>query len=423
MNLPRIKGRDACSLLIGILWLLPSLSQAQPGDWTFTVAGDMRRYVDYQGIHGWDQACAAIAAIGPGAFMASPGDLDQQYTSNPGDYVYQIVEQEIAPGYPFFPGVGNHEFDDPASMAWIRGFDHGGPAYNVNPGPPGSETTTYSWNHGDAHFVMINECFDGIDDIGSIEGNWNPALNAWLEADLAANLHPLTFVFGHFPAYPQPDRDTGLQLHATDTDFNAFDGGVYRDALWSLLVSHGVTAYVCGHSHTASAVQIDGVWQIDMAHARGPRDQNFHGPSTFLRFLIGADGSADLETWRQPYTSGAGNEAPYSLWHTDTLKAAPPVAVEPALPAVRVIQAWPNPFNPTLNIQLEIPDATFGRVEIIDLTGRIVSVLHDGPLPAGRSLWTWNGRTDNNLSLPSGSYRIRATTNTTTTTKPITLLR
>ena len=174
-------------LTIAALGMQAAPVAAQPGDWTFTVAGDMRRYIVYQGIHGWDHACQAIAATGPGAFMVSPGDLDQQYTSNPGDLVYQIIEQEIAPGFPFFPGVGNHELDDLGTMEWIRGFDHGGPAYDVNPGPPGSVNTTYSWDEGDAHFVMLNECFDGVNDLGAYEGNWNAVLGDWLEADLAAS--------------------------------------------------------------------------------------------------------------------------------------------------------------------------------------------------------------------------------------------
>ncbi|MDO9173097.1 MAG: hypothetical protein Q7W29_14835, partial [bacterium] len=52
--------------------LLCLATAAQGGarlDFDFVVAGDMSRYIVVDGIHGWDQACAAMAAAGPGAFL------------------------------------------------------------------------------------------------------------------------------------------------------------------------------------------------------------------------------------------------------------------------------------------------------------------------------------------------------------------
>jgi hypothetical protein len=391
-------------LLVIAFAVMSSVSYAQPGDWNFTVAGDMRRYVVYQDIHGWDHACRAINEAGAGAFMVSPGDLDQQYTSNPSDIIYQVIEQEISPGFPFFPGVGNHEFDYQETMNWLRGFDNGGPTYIVNPGPPGSENTTYSWDNGEAHFVMLNECFDGVDDLGSIEGNWNPVLGSWLDADLTANTLPLVFVFGHFPAFPQPDRDTGLQIHMDDTDFNVYNDGVYRDALWSLLTAHSVTAYICGHTHASSAVQIDGVWQIDLGHARGPRNQAWHGPSTFLRFNIGADQSVELETWRQPYTSGIGNEAPYSLWHTNIISEAITVSVRPITAAISQVKITPNPFNPRTTISWSQSEAGFVTVEVFNQLGERVATLWNGQRSTGNHGIVWNGCDNSGVKQATGVY-------------------
>lgn len=72
-------------------------SAALAESWSFTVACDMRRYIVWDGIHGWDQACQAIDAAGRGAFLVCPGDLDQQYTSNPGSIVYDVLVEEIGP--------------------------------------------------------------------------------------------------------------------------------------------------------------------------------------------------------------------------------------------------------------------------------------------------------------------------------------
>jgi len=62
-----------------------------------------------------------------------------------------------------------------------------------------------------------------------------------------------------------------------------------------LLHERGVTAYLTGHTHTFSAVSIQGVWQIDAGHARGFGD--LRAASTFLRVKIYPEWVM-LETYR-----------------------------------------------------------------------------------------------------------------------------
>ena len=50
-------------------------------------------------------------------------------------------------------------------------------------------TNTYSFNYGNAHFVAINEYYDGTCDIGT-EGDVVDELYNWLVADLDANTKP-----------------------------------------------------------------------------------------------------------------------------------------------------------------------------------------------------------------------------------------
>ena len=415
------RGTILCSAL---LCLAATACDAARADFDFVLAGDMRRYIVVNGIHGWDQACAAIAAAGPGAFMVSPGDQDQQGTANPAGIVYHTVEAQIGPGYPFFPGVGNHDAEHAPTMHWLRGFDQGGPGIAVNPGPPGSEETTFSWDYAHAHFVMLNECFDGTSDAAAIYGNWNPTLGAWLEADLAATTQPLIFVFGHFPAWPRPDRDSGLWNHANDTAFNAYQGGVYRDALWDILTSHGVTAYGCGHTHTTSVVNFQGVWQLDQGHARGPVNQNFNGLSTFMIVHVRAGGAVIVDTWRQPYTEGVGNEAPYALAHRDTIRGADaPTPAPPAAAPAAALRVSPNPFNPTLQIECGLAEPRDLRVGVYDLRGRLVAGLWRGVLPAGTRVLRWDGRDPDGRTAPSGTYVVRMDDGRTVASRRVTLSR
>jgi len=91
------------------------------------------------------------------------------------------------------------------------------------------------------------------------------------------------FVFGHEPAYPQPDVDNGRARHMR-ISLNAYP--THRDRFWTLLIDEGVVAYFCGHTHNYSAVNVDGVWQVDAGHARGLGDPD--APSTFV--MVHVDG-------------------------------------------------------------------------------------------------------------------------------------
>jgi hypothetical protein len=247
---------------------------------SFSVAGDMRGYV---GATEFGGVLAALAAIGAGDFLVSPGDID------PPAAVRTAIDQTLGVGFPWFPVVGNHEAETAADMAYLRGYgvaDQLSAATGFTPGPGVAAGTTYSFDAGGAHFVVLNEYFDGaVDDLmpadAELAGDVSSALLAWLDADLtaaAARSPRWVFVVGHEPAWVLPDADRGSARHV-GTSLDAYPQN--RDAFWELLREHGVTAYVCGHTHSASAAELGGVLQLDTGHARGTADDS--APSTFLR--------------------------------------------------------------------------------------------------------------------------------------------
>ncbi len=67
-------------------------------------------------------------------------------------------------------------------------------------------------------------------------------------------------------------------------------------------------------------------------------------------------------------------------------------------------QNYPNPFNPSTAIAFEIPAQAPVRLVIYDALGRIVRVLVDGTLPAGRHTVVWDGRDAQGRPLSSGAY-------------------
>ncbi len=278
-----------------------TLNQESSGNqFTFVITADMR---GYSGPSQYDTpqylrgACEAIAALGSGAFMVSPGDIDP-----PAD-VKWTIEQYIGADYLWYPVVGNHEAETLTDMNWLRSYNYG----IVNPGPSGCPETTYSFDYENAHLVVLNEYCDTTGDTVT-DGDVPDYLYEWLVDDLSATDKTHIFVFGHEPAHPQPDADNGRVRHLGDS----LDGHpANRDRFWNLLGDKGVVAYICGHTHNYSAIEIDGVWQLDAGHARGLGDTGAR--STFIR--IDVDG--DLVTFRTYRDDASGG--PYTLAHSGIL--------------------------------------------------------------------------------------------------------
>ena len=107
-----------------------------------------------------------------------------------------------------------------------------------------------------------------------------------------ATTKPFIFVVGHEPAFPLPDMTTGRSRHA-GTSLNMDPAS--RDRFWQLLKERKVTAYLCGHTHGASARKFQGVWQLDCGHARGKGDLG--SPSTFIKVTVGS-GDSRYEVFR-----------------------------------------------------------------------------------------------------------------------------
>jgi hypothetical protein len=246
---------------------VPLQAQDSHEDLVFIVAADMRNFAaDGEWSKNFSGACEAVAEVGAGSFMISPGDLDVR----PPSAVRDMIDKTIGEEYPWFPVLGNHDPESPSSMEYLREYSTTLPNV-VNRGPKGCEETTFSFDYGDAHFVVLNQYFDGVRDWG-LKGEIVPELLEWLEADLTATTKKHIFVFGHEPLMPMPDMDNGRIRHQGDSldenPENAF-------ALHQLLVKHGVDAYVCGHTHNTSYAKINGLWQLDAGHARGLEENSY----------------------------------------------------------------------------------------------------------------------------------------------------
>jgi hypothetical protein len=301
---PDVQGTDTAPAQVASCAALTST----PERFAFAVTADMRMFSGptYDTTQYFRGATEAIVNAGSSAFMVSPGDID------PTTDVMWTITHTMGITYTWYPVVGNHELpvlgEQPyigANMDWLRAYDYG----TVNPGPSGCPETTYSFDHKNAHFVMLNEYCDTAGDTET-DGDIPDHLYNWLVNDLDSTDKPHVFVFGHEPAYPQPDADNGRLRHVGDS-LDQPDHEANRDRFWSLLESKGVTAYICGHTHNYSGVKIDNVWQLDAGHARGLGDTGAR--STFIIVCVD-DTAVTFEAHRDD--AGGGD---YTLMHIGVL--------------------------------------------------------------------------------------------------------
>jgi len=279
---------------------------------SFDVAADMRQFAgpQYQSSQYFMGTCEAIRDVGKGAFMVCPGDID------PPQDVHDTIKKVLGSEYTWYPVVGNHEAETPEDMQWLRRWGREDIPNLIRRGPENGEETTYSFDFENAHFVVINQYYDGQSDTTceapackDTDGDICKSLYEWLKNDLEANSKPFIFVFGHEPIVSIPDYHNGRHRHKGD-NLDAHPENSHRFQM--LLRKHKVTAYFCGHTHDFSFAKINGLWQLDAAHCRGIGDKGAR--STFLKVWVGRN-----NCWVDAYRDD-GNGGPYSLTRTIILK-------------------------------------------------------------------------------------------------------
>jgi len=153
----------------------------------------------------------------------------------------------------------------------------------------GAETTIYSFDFANSHFVVLSDYFDGHSD-SSPQPDISDATLTWLEQDLAATRRPLIWVVCHKPVECLPDMDTGRLRHEGDS---LIPDPARRQRFLALVERYHTKALLCGHTHNCSVANVQGLWQLDSGHARGAGDPG--APGTFLKIHVaGPQASVDI---------------------------------------------------------------------------------------------------------------------------------
>ena len=84
---------------------------------------------------------------------------------------------------------------------------------------------------------------------------------------------------------------------------------------------------------------------------------------------------------------------------------------------------FPNPFNPSTKIAFDLPKASHVKLIIYDIIGREVAQIADADYPAGYTELTWNGVNKNGVTVSSGVYFYRASTDSWDKVKKMLMLK
>ena len=122
----------------------------------------------------------------------------------------------------------------------------------------------------------------------------------------------------------------------------------------------------------------------------------------------------------------AGSEATIAsgYWGWISKKTSLNTEKEEIIPSVFKVQpAYPNPFNPTTRVNLQIPNAGEVEINIYDVLGRKVMFHTQNYASAGTYTFHWNPRNVSGDALSTGTYIMMVTFNNKIQTQKITFLK
>ncbi len=128
------------------------------------------------------------------------------------------------------------------------------------------------------------------------------------------------------------------------------------------------------------------------------------------------DGIGDVAVGAHRFQNNAGRS--YIIFGISNVTSANPSDL-----AFLMRQNYPNPFNPATSIPYSISERARVRMQLFDVTGKLVSTLVDSELNPGEYVARWDGRDRHGKDVASGVYFCRLTTSERSLTMKIVLVR
>jgi len=275
----------------------------------------------------------------------------------------------------------------------------------------------------------------------NLEGTDNATTGIWVHAD------PNGTTTGGTPVQPGDDHtEPGTRCWVTgntgsDAGTDDIDGGsttLYTAGYNLSGATSAIVKYFRYYSNSLGADPQNDTWVVQIRNnggawsdvERNQTNQNQWFQVSFdAHALYGAGiGNVQLKFIGSDLASGSLVEALVDDFEIlANLGGGVDVPIEEAPGAipksVYLADAKPNPFNPRTTIRYGLSEASAVRVEIYDITGRLVRALVNTTQAAGNYAIVWDGGDDAGRPASSGTYYSRLTTASGTHVKKLTLLK
>ncbi len=214
-------GTDGC-------WSEPAIftTATETDNFSFMFMGDVHAGYNENSVGVWQQLLAQAYADYPDIkFALQAGDLVND--ANDSEQWSQLFSAAagVLDHIPLMPAAGNHESSD--SDLFLKYF-----ALPQN-GPAGYEERHYSFDYGNAHFVVLDSSLMGS------EGDAYQAGISWLESDLQNSSKNWNFVMFHVPPYTAYSGVGGDDAQAE----------ILKQYWVPVLERNGVDMALVGHQH------------------------------------------------------------------------------------------------------------------------------------------------------------------------------
>lgn len=263
-------------LLMLLLIALPACSKPQDSmeSFSFIYMGDPQADPDSGDYSKWGQLLdLASKDKSEPAFVLLGGDLVND-GNDPDEWNdFFAAGGDVLKGMPVYPAMGNHDNTD----LFKNQFDL------PQNGPGGKEGEFYSFDYGDAHFVVMDS---------NAMGAASPEDIGWLEQDLAATDRTHKIVMFHHPVYT-----------AIDNPKDEYRAQTIKESFLPVMEKHGVSLVLSGHQHVYMRTY--------------PIKEEVFNPDGIV-YLIGASGGKQYEPSEREYFAHAlGGEPVYSICTVD----------------------------------------------------------------------------------------------------------
>lgn len=316
-----------------------------------------------------------------GGDFVTDGNTESYWDSEFFNPAYTHIQSALA-NLPYQSCMGNHEG---TGTLFTKYFPY-----------PVVASHYWSFDYGPVHFSVLDQY--------TSYGQGSAELT-WLANDLATSSKPWKFILLHEPGW---SAGGGHENNVTVQNY-----------IQPLCEQYGVSIVFGGHNHYYARAMVNGVQHITTGGGGAPlytpnpgypnivatsRTHHFCKvalDSSLLHFTAITPSGAVIDTFSmtRPMSYVAGQTAP----HPTKLELSP---------------AYPNPFNPSTEIQYDLPKAEHISLRVFDLLGREVAVLKDGFVEAGSHRVMFDGS-----NLASGIYFARLNAGSFSQTKKLMLLK